>query len=130
MPRNALAATLRSHASAAMDVSDGLAGDFDKLCRASGVGAEIDVAQVPLSPAAIRALAAEPALIRTILTGGDDYEIVCTIPDAEDDVFNAAARVTGVPVTRIGRIVAGKGARFLGDNGRPLQFAHASFSHF
>ena len=129
-PRNALASTVRAHASAAMDVSDGLAGDLDKLCRASGVGAEIDVAQVPLSPAARSVLTIEPALIRTILTGGDDYEIVCTIPDTQDDVFNAAARVAGVPVRRIGRIVAGKEARFLGDNGKPLRFAHASFSHF
>ena len=58
-----------------MDVSDGLVGDLAKLCRASGVAAEIDVARVPLSEAARTAVAADPALLETALTGGDDYEI-------------------------------------------------------
>ena len=79
-PRNALSEAVRTHASAAMDVSDGLAGDFTKLCRASQVAAEIEVARVPLSDAAKAALAAEPAMLETALTGGDDYEIVCTVP--------------------------------------------------
>ena len=60
-PRNALAEALRRHASAAMDVSDGLAGDFGKLCRASGVAADVEVARVPLSKAARAACAAEPS---------------------------------------------------------------------
>ena len=113
-----------------MDVSDGLAGDLGKLCRASGVGAEIEVVRVPLSKAARAAWAAEPKTIESILTGGDDFEVAATIPPAALDVFLTAARVVGVPVTVIGRITAGKGARFLGANGRPLTFARASFSHF
>ena len=101
-----------------MDVSDGLAGDLGKLCRASGVGAEIEVARVPLSEAARAALAAEPALIETILTGGDDYEIVATVPPAKLARFRAAAARAGVPVTEIGRVVAGRG-RPLPRRGRP-----------
>ena len=84
------------HASAAMDVSDGLAGDLGKLCRASGVGAEIEVARVPLSKAARAALAAEPQTIETVLTGGDDFEVVATIPPPQADVVSrggAARRV-------------------------------------
>ena len=50
-PRVGIAAVVRDHASAAMDVSDGLAGDLAKLCKASGVSAEIKLEQVPLSPA-------------------------------------------------------------------------------
>ncbi len=129
-PRNALAEAFRQLASAGMDVSDGLAGDLGKLCRASGVGAEIDAAKVPLSKAARAALAAEPGLVRTILTGGDDFEVVATVPPASLDVFMTAARVVGVSVTEIGRVTAGNEARFLGPDGRPFTFARASFSHF
>ena len=58
-PRNALAAAVRGHASAAMDVSDGLAGDLTKLCAASGVSAAIHAPGIPLSrpAAALRAAA-------------------------------------------------------------------------
>ena len=129
-PRNALAPAVRASASAAMDVSDGLVGDLDKLCRASGVAAAIEAARVPLSAAARLALAAEPKLMKTILTGGDDYEIVAAIPPARRDRFLAAAKVAGVAVTEIGRMMAGKGVRVLDPAGRPLVFARASFSHF
>ncbi len=129
-PRNALAEAVRTHASAAMDVSDGLAGDFAKLCRVSQVAAEIEVAKVPLSDAARAAIAADPALLATALSGGDDYEIVCTVPAQKAASFRAAAHAAGVPVTEIGRVAAGEGARFLQADGQPLAFAHASFSHF
>jgi thiamine-monophosphate kinase len=129
-PRNAASEALRRYASGAMDVSDGLAGDLAKLCRASGVGAEVEAALVPLSKAARAALAAEPVLIEPILTGGDDFEIVATIPPRKLEAFRAAAKRAGVAVTEIGRIVAGKRARFRSADGRPMTFAQASYSHF
>jgi thiamine-monophosphate kinase len=128
-PRNALAEAVLSCASAAMDVSDGLVGDLAKLCRASGVAAEIDVARVPVSDAAQAALAVDPTLIETILTGGDDYEILLTLEPQRLDVFRAAAQRADVEVTEIGRITTGEGARFLRD-GKPLTFARPSYSHF
>jgi thiamine-monophosphate kinase len=128
-PRNVLADAVRTHASAAMDVSDGLAGDLAKLCRGSSVAADIDVACVPLSDAARAALVAEPALIETILTGGDDYEILLTLPPAQLSTFRAAAEAVGVAVTEIGRVAAGEGVRFIRD-GNTLTFARASYSHF
>jgi thiamine-monophosphate kinase len=129
-PRNALAEAVRTHASSAMDVSDGLAGDLAKLCRVSGVAAEIAVAQVPLSEAAKAVLATAPAMIEPILTGGDDYEVVCTVPPAKAAGFRAAAQAAHVPVTEIGAIVKGEGARFVAADGKALTFKRASFSHF
>jgi thiamine-monophosphate kinase len=129
-PRNALAEAVRVHASAAMDVSDGLAGDFAKLCRASRVAAEIEVARVPLSDAAKAVLAAEPAMLETALTGGDDFEIVCTVPAGKADSFRAAAKAADVAVSEIGEIKAGEGVRFVDSGGRTLAFKRDSFSHF
>jgi thiamine-monophosphate kinase len=113
-----------------MDVSDGLAGDLGKLCRASGVGADIEAARVPLSKAAQAAVLAEPKVIEPILTGGDDFEVVATVPRGAFGQFMAAARRARVPVTEIGRITTAKGTRFRGPDGEILKFARASFSHF
>ena len=128
-PRNALADAVRAHASAAMDVSDGLAGDLTKLCRVSGVAASIDASAVPLSDAARAAVAADPAMRETALTGGDDFEVLCTVPEPMVSAFRAAAEATRVPVTDIGVVEAGEGARFM-DGGRELTFKRLSFSHF
>jgi thiamine-monophosphate kinase len=129
-PRNALAEAVRSHASSAMDVSDGLAGDFAKLCRASNVAADIEVARVPLSDAAKAVIAADASMLETALTGGDDYEIVCTVPAGNAESFRAAARAAKVAVTEIGQIGTGEDARFLASDGNTLSFKRASFSHF
>lgn len=128
-PRNVLAHAVLHDASAAMDISDGLAGDLAKLCRASGVAAEIDTARMPLSDAVAAALAGEPALFETILTGGDDYEILLTLAPDRLVTFCAAAAATGVAAAEIGRITAGQGTRFMRD-GKALTFARPSYSHF
>jgi thiamine-monophosphate kinase len=128
-PRNALAPAVLHHASAAMDISDGLAGDLAKLCRASAVAAEIDVAQVQLSDAARAAVGTDPTLMETVLTGGDDYEIILTLPARELPALREAANAAGVAVTEIGRVQAGEGARFM-RGGKALSFARPSYSHF
>jgi thiamine-monophosphate kinase len=117
------------HATAAMDVSDGLAGDLGKLCRASSVAAEIDVSRVPLSAAARAALAADPALIETVLTGGDDYEIVLTLAPEKFAALRTAAQAVGISVAEIGEVKAGDGARFM-HAGKTLAFTQPSYSHF
>jgi thiamine-monophosphate kinase len=130
-PRNALAEIVRAQAAAAMDVSDGLVGDLGKLCRASGVAAEIEAARVPLSPAAAKALAREPALIETIVTGGDDYEILATLPRDRVAAFHREAAALGIVVSEIGTVLAGEGgARIIGADGKPLALTQTSFSHF
>jgi thiamine-monophosphate kinase len=130
-PRDAIAEALRQHASAAMDVSDGFVGDFTKLCAASGVSAEIGATQVPLSDAARHVVTAEPAMLERALTGGDDYEIVCTVPPKKVASFQALAAKAGVPLAEIGVIGEGNATpRFLDAGGQPLTFKQLSFSHF
>jgi len=129
-PRIDLAEAVRRHASAAMDVSDGLAGDLAKLCRVSGVAAVIETARVPLSKAGRGVVAAEPDAIARMLAGGDDYEILCTVPPRKAAAFIRAADRAGVPVAEIGGIAPGRGARFLDDAGHPLRLERWSFSHF
>jgi thiamine-monophosphate kinase len=130
-PRNAIADALRRHAHGGMDVSDGLAGDLAKMCRAARLDAAVDVARVPLSRAARAALAAEPALIETILTGGDDYEVLAAVPGRNVERLRQAAKQAGVAITEIGRMSTGTGrARFADRGGRALKFVRPSFSHF
>ncbi|WP_245428791.1 thiamine-phosphate kinase, partial [Rhodoplanes elegans] len=130
-PRTALAEAVRTHATAGMDVSDGLAGDLAKLCRVSGVTARIEVGRVPLSGAAHRLLDAAPEHLAAVLSGGDDYEILCTVPPERLAAFTAAAAAAGVPMTDIGEILDGQGAPvLLGQDGLPLALDRASFSHF
>ena len=130
-PRNVLARAVRDHASAAMDVSDGLAGDLTKLCAASGVSASVDVANVPLSAAAAGLIVRNAVCVETLLAGGDDYEVLCTVPPAQSDALIAAGRAAGVAVTAIGMIVAGSARpRFLDGQGQELALKRLSYSHF
>jgi thiamine-monophosphate kinase len=129
-PRNALAEAVRDNATAAMDISDGLAGDLAKLVRVSGVSAVVEAAKVPLSDAAKAVIAADPPAVETVLTGGDDYEIVCTIPPAKVQAFRNAANAANVAVMDIGEIGAGEGTNFIAAGGQTMTFKHAAFSHF
>lgn len=130
-PRIDLAPVLRRFARAAMDVSDGLAGDLTKMLKGEGRSAEIDLARVPLSPAAARALARQPALLTPIVTGGDDYEILCAVAPETLDACLAAADAAGTPLTCIGTVTVGSAAPSFHDaDGTPRALGTASFSHF
>ncbi len=130
-PRLALAPVLRHHATAALDVSDGLVADLAHICDVSRVSAEIDAPAVPLSPAARAALAADPAALATVLSGGDDYEILATVRPARAALFAAEAKAAGVSVTRIGTIMAGARPPVVLDGaGRAISLARAGHTHF
>lgn len=129
-PRVGLAAVLLSYARAAMDISDGLIGDARKLAAASGCAMTIRLGDVPLSAAAQSAVDANPALIETAVTGGDDYEILCAISPGECAAFEQAAGKAGVAVTRIGECSAGSGVSVRSATGAMVDFANASFRHF
>jgi thiamine-monophosphate kinase len=130
-PRTALAAAVRDHASAAMDVSDGLAGDLAKLCKASGVSAEIKLEQVPISVGARAALGTNATTLEALISGGDDYEILCTLPQSRLAAFQAAAGAAGIEATAIGAIREGtEPPRFIAADGNVVTLKRGSFSHF
>jgi thiamine-monophosphate kinase len=128
-PRVALARAVARHASAAMDVSDGLVGDLAKMLAASGTGAMVDAGTVPLSPAAVAAIAADPALRIRALTGGDDYEILLACPPARLAALWADAAAAAVPLAVIGEVTGGTGATWSLD-AQPLTFESERFEHF
>jgi thiamine-monophosphate kinase len=128
LPQPRLGLALAGIANAAMDISDGLLQDLGHLCRASGLGAEIHAARVPLSPAA---QAAGPAWLPLCLTGGDDYELLLAVPDSAEAALVEAAGRAGVGIARIGEFLADPG-RFevLDAAGSPMAMAHGGWSHF
>ncbi|MBX3703436.1 MAG: thiamine-phosphate kinase [Steroidobacteraceae bacterium] len=124
-PRVALGIALRGLATACIDVSDGLAGDLEKLCAASGTGAECDAALLPLSPALLDTAGTELAT-RLALTGGDDYELLFTAPPAAREAIGALA--AGAACRRIGAVTSGGGVRVSGA-ALPRDAGHG-FDHF
>ena len=129
-PRLTLADALLRHASAAMDVSDGLAKDADRLFSASGVGGEIDLRCVPLRPSVQRLTTDDPKLLVRLVSAGDDYEVLCSVPVAAEGAFVKDAAIAGVPVTRIGKVGQQSGSRFIGLDGRALVLDRLGWTHF
>ena len=123
-----LLAVLGSAVHAAIDLSDGLAGDLGHVLAASGVGAEIALAALPLAPA----LQPLPMTHRLdcLLNGGDDYELLFTAAPIARAAVEAAALASHTPVQRIGRISAAPGLRVLDASGHALAVSTRSFDHF
>jgi thiamine-monophosphate kinase len=130
-PRLSLRGALRAHAHAAMDISDGFAGDLAKMLRLTGMTAEVQTARVPHSAGARTALVSSPSLAETILTGGDDYEILCAVPPSQSFSFEEEAAAAGVLVTPVATATPGdRPPAFKDGEGRSLAFARPSYQHF
>jgi len=131
-PRTHLASAIGAHAHAAIDISDGLAADFGHLCRASQVVGRIEVSRIPLSPAARRAVEAEPGRIAQVLGGGDDYEVLLTAPAQAAPELLAAASNAGIALNQIGCIEradsAGE-AHFIDGGGGRLSVEKVGWTH-
>jgi thiamine-monophosphate kinase len=106
-PRIEIGQKLRGLATACIDISDGLIADLGHLCAASHVGAVIDIAHIPFSP---------HGDIETMLTGGDDYELLFTSSNPPPS--------SDVPITRIGEIVAAHGVVIHGYAGLKSGYQH------
>jgi len=130
-PRVSFGPRLVGLAHACLDISDGLMADLTHLCEQSGVGARVDVSALPLSSAAKERLAIAPDLIETVMTGGDDYELLfAASPDAASAI-DSAARQSNTRTTRIGKLVPkADGIVALDASGAVLSFKQAGFRHF
>ncbi|MFZ6771865.1 thiamine-phosphate kinase [Undibacterium sp. SXout7W] len=127
-PRNALGVALRGIAHAALDISDGLAGDLGHILERSDVGA---IMEIDLLPAGLILQRQSRELRRQFtLTGGDDYELCFTAPEEKRDAVMAAGAHTSTPVSRVGKIVEGKGLTVLDQHMQPLQMDIQTFDHF
>ncbi|MCR9056615.1 thiamine-phosphate kinase [Roseibium album] len=130
-PRTALSGLLTRYATAAMDVSDGLFADCSHMARASGVGFEIEMSSVPISSALQRMKKTVPDVFAQCLNGGDDYEILASVPSAVASEFAEKAAESGCPVTAIGVVTSSAGKVKLIENGRPMKLESGSgFRHF
>jgi thiamine-monophosphate kinase len=130
-PPVALAPAVRAHASAAMDISDGLVKDFTRLCRASGVGGRIEAARIPLSDPAVSVIAASPDQLLLLMSGGEDYETLACVPPANSARFEQEAARAGTRVTCIGAIEpSAAGIAVMGAEGVPMHFTTTGWDHF
>jgi thiamine-monophosphate kinase len=131
-PRLALGRVLAEQrlAHACADISDGLAADLAHICEASGCGATVAVASVPLSDPVAELVAADPASIISALTGGDDYELVMAVPPGNVAAVSEAARKTGTRVADIGAFTPEPAVQFIDRDGQPLALAKPGFTHF
>jgi len=128
LPQPRVGLAIAGVASAGMDVSDGLVQDLGHLCRAGKLAAEIDTALLPLSPPAQQA---GVDWLPTILSGGDDYELLLAVPPDRAAALRDAARAAGIAVTRIGGFRAGPpGVMVRGPDGKPFSLAKGGWSHF
>ena len=126
-PRVAQGLLLRGRASACLDVSDGLLADLGHICRAGGVGADIEAESLPASSALLAAGGSEQRRAWQ-LGGGDDYELCFTAQD--DATLLADLARSGCGATRIGRITAEPGIRVRDATGAIVQSVRPGWEHF
>jgi thiamine-monophosphate kinase len=113
--------------SAMIDVSDGLVQDLGHICDESGVAARVRTARVPLSRA-YRKLCDSGDLLA--LHGGEDYELLCTVPERKVKELERSHRHLGCAITCIGEIVAGRGVRLFDALGQTMKLSDAGHDHF
>ena len=129
-PRVDLGCRLAGIAHAMIDISDGLIADLGHICETSRVGAVVELASLPLSPAARIIVDREPGVRTELATGGDDYELLFTAPAGSTKVIDDLSSVLGLPITRIGRIEPGEGIRLVDAEGRTISVGDSGYRHF
>lgn len=128
-PRVQEGLALAGLATAMLDISDGLNNDLSKLLQASGVGAELEAAALPISAELRQVQGSEQQALEWALAGGDDYELLFTVAAADESRLGELAAHWPVPVTRIGTVVRGSEARWQ-HQGRQFLVPDTAFRHF
>lgn len=132
-PQVAAGIALRSRATAGIDISDGLLADLSHISRASDVGALLRWERIPLSTAA-KSVANKEQLMKSALTGGDDYQLCFTVPEDELDATIQALETVGSTCVPIGRMTGKPGVRLLDEdqevNLNEVGFKEFGFQHF
>jgi thiamine-monophosphate kinase len=129
-PRPAIAPILRVYASAAMDISDGLMKDLDRMACACGLSAEVIAARLPVMPEVRAVLTIDPSAIVDVATGGDDYCVLAAVSPDNVAHFVAAAAAVGIVVTEIGGFGQGAGVRLMDGSGAAIDIARLGYDHF
>jgi thiamine-monophosphate kinase len=131
-PRLALGQALLDEelATAAIDVSDGLAADVGHIAETSGLAARIELAAVPLSAAAGRVVMQDPALRAALFGGGEDFELAFAVPPERAAAVALLAERLDLPLSRIGALADGEGVRVVDEAGRDVALASAGWTHF
>jgi thiamine-monophosphate kinase len=109
----------------AIDISDGLVADLNQICKASKVGARVEVERVPVEPALIDAFGKKA--LEMALSGGEDYELLFT---AGGDAIERIRKAASVPVTVIGEVVEGKTTTLVDKRGQPVELKQSGWKHF
>jgi thiamine-monophosphate kinase len=129
-PPVAFGAGLTGLASAAMDVSDGLAQDAGHLAQVSGVALRIEIGSVPLSPQLMRIQGDTLPIRQAAVQAGDDYQILFTAPPRKRAAIEALAAKNIVRATRIGRAETGTGVDLRDKKGRRIRLKRTGYTHF
>ncbi len=127
-PRVLAGQSLRALASSAIDLSDGLVSDINHILKASNVGAVVSVEDIPLSKPMLETVDLDQAL-GYALTGGEDYELLFTVPEAQKGALETSLGHAGVSYSQIGQICSGESLK-LKRNGESFIPTNFSFEHF
>lgn len=129
MPRADFGMALRGIATSALDISDGLLADLGHILKASSVGAEIYIDNIPAGPV-LQPYRLEIIAQQMLLAGGDDYELCFTAPIKHRNRILGAATACGLSPAIIGRITAGNECMVFDTDGRPIKLQKRGYDHF
>ncbi len=128
-PRLAAGRSISGIASAAIDISDGLNADLGHICAASGVGARVLLAKIPIS-SQVAAYLQQGGSWETVLASGDDYELCVTVPQQNEALLSAIKAKLECNLTRVGEVVSGSGVSCIQADGTALTFSCSGYQHF